>query len=87
VRFIKEFKSDGGVLTYQELRYDNDGHITYSFLHPKIGTMATLAEDTLLYDDDNRLSSWNGNSVDIVFDNDGNMTSGPLPSGTIGGYT
>lgn len=80
LRFIKEYKSDGSIITFQELRYDDDGRITYNFIHPKPAAI-TLAQDDLLYDDDNRLSTWNSQSV--VFDPDGNMTSGPLPSGAI----
>jgi RHS repeat-associated protein len=84
LRFIKEYKSDGTVITFQELRYDDDGRITYNFIYPKPDAI-TLLSDDLLYDYDNRLSTWNSQSV--VFDPDGNMTNGPLPSGTIGAYS
>ena len=80
LRFIKEYKSSGVIITFQELRYDNDGRITYNFIHPKPAAV-TLAQDDLLYDDDNRLSAWNSQTA--VFDADGNMTTGPLPSGAI----
>ena len=83
LRFVKEFKSDGSYLAYQELRYDDDGRIVWRFLHPAPAPV-TLVADTLLYDDDNRLSSWNSSGV--TFDADGNMTNGPLPSGTFGTY-
>lgn len=80
MRFIKEYKSTGSVFTFQELRYDADGRITSNFIHPKPPAI-TLAFDDLLYDADNRLSTWNGQGV--TFDADGNMTTGPLPSGAI----
>jgi RHS repeat-associated protein len=83
LRFVKEFKSDGSYLAYQELRYDDDGRIVWRFLHPAPAPV-TLAPDTLLYDDDNRLSVWN--SQGVTFDDDGNLTHGPLPSGTFGTY-
>ena len=83
LRFVKEFRSDGSYLAYQELRYDDDGRIVWRFLHPAPAPV-TLAADTLLYDDDNRLSSWNSSGV--TFDADGNLTNGPLPSGVFGAY-
>lgn len=83
MRFIKEYKADGTIISFQELRYDADGRVTFNFIHPKPAAI-TLAYDDLLYDDDNRLSTWNSQSV--VFDADGNMTSGPLPTGTMSGY-
>lgn len=83
LRYVKEFKSDNSYLVYQELRYDADGRVTYSFLHPKL-TTSSLPQDNLLYDVDNQLQTWNGQTVS--FDADGNMTSGPLPSGAIGAY-
>lgn len=80
---IREYTSGGALLVRQELRYDLDGRITYNFIHPKPASV-TLASDDLLYDDDNQLSTWNGNNV--IFDADGNMTNGPLPSGAFGAH-
>jgi hypothetical protein len=40
--------------------------------------------DTLSYDDDNRLATWNG--APVTHDVDGNMTTGPLPDGTTDVY-
>ncbi|MDD3179011.1 MAG: DUF6531 domain-containing protein [Opitutaceae bacterium] len=84
VRFIKDCRSNGVVLAFQELHYDDDGRIIYSFIHPKPAAV-TLATDSLLYDDDNRLSTWNSQNVGC--DADGNMTYGPLPGGSLAPYT
>ena len=73
----------GAKLAFEELKYDNDGRITSQFLHPKPAARYAPG-DNLAYDDDNRLSTWN--SATVTFDADGNMTNGPLPSGTLGAY-
>lgn len=83
LRGIREYTAAGAVIVYQDLRYDADGRITYSFVHPK-PALFTLPGSALDYDADNRLSSWNAQAV--TFDADGNMTHGPLPSGAFGAY-
>jgi RHS repeat-associated protein len=83
LRFVKEYKSDNTLITFQELKYDDDGRVTTSFIHPKPPTVI-LPADSLAYDIDNQLSTWN--SQGISFDADGNMTHGPLPSGTLDDY-
>jgi RHS repeat-associated protein len=45
---------------------------------------ATVPTRTMTYDDDNRLLTVNG--VNVTNDADGNLTYGPLPSGTLGTY-
>ncbi len=79
-RFVKEYRSNDTLITFQELTYDDDGRIKTNFIHPKPPAV-TLAADALTYDADNQLSTWNGQGV--TFDDDGNMTTGPLPSGAI----
>ena len=81
---VEEHKSDGSIFFFEKLQYDNDGRITTQSLFPKSPAFA-LPSDMLAYDDDNRLLTWNSQSV--TFDADGNMTNGPLPSGVFGTYT
>lgn len=83
MRFIKEFKSDGAVIFLQELRYDDDGRVTKVFQYPQ-PTAFALPPDGMTYDNDNRLETWNEQTV--THDEDGNMTAGPLPSGAMGSY-
>jgi len=83
LRFIKDYHSNDTLLLFEEARYDADGRITYQFQHPKPAAV-NLPDDSLLYDADNRLSTWNSQTV--TFDADGNMTNGPLPTGTFGTY-
>jgi YD repeat-containing protein len=83
LRFIRERKSDQSLISHQELRYDDDGRIVWRFLHPA-PTVVNPPADTLVYDDDNRLATWNGTSVEV--DANGNMTTGPWPDGNFGSY-
>jgi len=53
-------------------KYELPGKRTSGLSPPDVATMT--------YDDDNRLATWNGQTV--VQDADGNMTSGPSPAGT-----
>lgn len=76
---IIDRKSDGTLLTYEELHYDADGRICRQMLHPQPAGY-TLPSDDLLYDDDNRLMTWN--SVAVTVDANGNMTHGPLATST-----
>lgn len=80
LRYVRESKA-GTMFAFQELRYDDDGRIQYSFLHPMPAPI-TLPFDNMLYDDDNRVSSFNGNAG-ITFDPDGNMTRGPGLDGVV----
>lgn len=84
LRFIKDFRGNGTILLFQELRYDDDGRITYTFVHPR-SALFNVPLDTMTYDVDNRLATWNETTTTVDFD--GNMTYGPLPSGTMGSYT
>jgi RHS repeat-associated protein len=85
LRFIKEYNSSGSLLVYQDMRYDDDGRMKLLFRNPKPAAVAVPA-DVMEYDDDNQLSKWNSASANVVFDADGNMTTGPLPSGSLGNY-
>jgi RHS repeat-associated protein len=76
---IKDYRlSDGAFLLYNDLRYDDDGRIVFSFVNPKPADFS-LPQDGATFDIDNQLSTWNTQSV--TFDDDGNMISGPLPNG------
>jgi len=83
LRFIKEYKSDGSLITFQEIKYDDDGRLTSSFVNPKPPAVG-VPQDDLAYDHDNRLMTWN--TQNVTFDDDGNMTNGPLPSGSFATY-
>lgn len=89
---------NGPVFWLQNLRYDqsgnngnfrvNDGEITWTFTYPAPAAL-TLPADTATYDDDNRLLTWTpggGATQSPLFDDDGNLTTGPLPSGVSGSY-
>ncbi len=89
---------NGPVFWLQNLRYDqsgnngnfrvNDGEITWTYTYPAPAAF-TLPADTATYDDDNRLLTWTpggGATQSPVFDADGNLTTGPLPSGVSGTY-
>ncbi|PTY01286.1 RHS repeat-associated core domain-containing protein [Opitutus sp. ER46] len=54
------------------------------FLHPKPAAFS-LPTDALEYDADNQLSKWNNQTV--ICDADGNMTTGPSPSGAMKTYS
>jgi RHS repeat-associated protein len=64
--------------------WTNSGTIAWEFAAPLPHTN-TPATRTMTYDDDNRLSKVDGNSVTI--DSDGNLLSGPLTNDTFSTYT
>jgi RHS repeat-associated protein len=72
---IYERDSQGRLLVYFKYGFDDDGQITSRYRLPKPQPF-TLPVNSALYDADNRLQTWNGQTV--VHDRDGNMTSGPL---------
>ncbi len=78
-----DYTVSGAVIHFENLTYDADGRMIQSFLSPA-NPATTLPVDTLSFDDDNRLSTWNSQTV--TMDSDGNMTAGPLPDGTLGSY-
>lgn len=80
LRYVRETKA-GVFFAFQELRYDADGRIEYSFLHPMPAPI-TLPSDNMLFDADNRLSSFNGDAG-VTYDEDGNLTRGPGLNGVV----
>lgn len=72
---IYERDGAGRLLVYFKYGFDDDSQITsrYRLPQPKAFTLPVNAS---VYDADNRIQTWNSQSV--VHDNDGNMTSGPL---------
>jgi RHS repeat-associated protein len=81
---ILEGTGSGAALSYNKLSYDEAGRITNEFAAP-LPTPFTVAAETMTYDADNRIATFDGQTV--VHDADGNMTSGPLNSSTPVGYT
>lgn len=86
--------ASGAVFWLQNLRYDqtgnngnfrlNDGEITWTYTYPAPAAF-TLPADTATYDDDNRLLTWTpggGALQNPVFDDDGNLTTGPEALGS-----
>ena len=70
-------RNGAGILqAYARFGYDLDSRIDWRYRLPKPQEM-DLPTFTAVYDDDNRVASWNGQSV--THDDDGNMTFGPLP--------
>jgi RHS repeat-associated protein len=72
---IYERDGAGRLLVYFKYEYDNDGQLTSRYRLPRPKTFA-LPPFTATYDADNRIETWNG--LNIVHDDDGNMTTGPL---------
>jgi RHS repeat-associated protein len=80
IRFIEERDSANTLLWMRACKYDSNGNIVETITSPTETTNWTLPADTLAYDNDNRLATWNGFTV--THDADGNMINGPLPGGT-----
>jgi RHS repeat-associated protein len=76
---IREIGVGGLPLAYFKLVYDGAGRITSEFTAPIPAAYTELLQNNQ-YDADNRLINFNGMAV--IQDADGNMTSGPLNSGT-----
>lgn len=70
--------------SFYRLQYDLGGRITSRFDLPVPAAPSLEPMSAMTFDADNRLATWAGNPV--VHDLDGNMTSGPLPSGSTGTY-
>lgn len=66
----------GELLLYFKFGYDYNGRITSRYRLPKASMIDPVNNFTATYDGDNRLETWN--ALDIVHDDDGNMTNGPL---------
>lgn len=75
-----ELDASGTPITYHLFTYDDAGRISTEKVYPQQQTFA-LSAPGAIYDHDNRLTSFDGSSV--THDTDGNMTSGPLPDGSL----
>lgn len=62
-------------IAFFQFKWNNAGRMDYEFMAPT-NHPYTPPTRTMVYDDDNRLTTFNGAS--IVNDDNGNMTSGPL---------
>jgi RHS repeat-associated protein len=80
IRLIEERGPSNELLWLRACKYDLNGNIIETISSPTETTNWTLPDDTLTYDADNRLVTWN--SFAVTHDADGNMTNGPLPGGT-----
>jgi RHS repeat-associated protein len=80
---ILEGNASGGAIAYYKLGYDEVGRVKTEFAAP-VPAPFTEATESVSYDADNRISVFNGHNV--VYDDDGNMTSGPLMNDTPVGY-
>jgi RHS repeat-associated protein len=85
----RDRKSNGEWITDNVLFFDMGGQLVGETIWPYPGDFQNGIESTpgLLagYDADNRMSDYNGQS--LTFDDDGNMTSGPVPGGGWSSYT
>ncbi|MCC5842565.1 MAG: hypothetical protein JJT96_20780 [Opitutales bacterium] len=72
---ITERDEDGKLLAYFRFRYDANARIERRLRLPQPQEV-NLPPFAAMYDNDNRLATWNGTTV--VHDADGNMTTGPL---------
>lgn len=72
---IYERNEQGRLLVYFKFGYDDDGRLTSRYRLPQPRPFA-LPAATATHDDDNRIETWNG--LNLVHDDDGNMTTGPL---------
>ncbi|MGD0614271.1 MAG: RHS repeat-associated core domain-containing protein, partial [Verrucomicrobiota bacterium] len=71
-------------IAFSALNWTNIGQVGWEFAAP-LPHAATLPTRTMTYDDDDRLKTFNGQTV--VNDPDGNMTTGPLMTNTLASYT
>jgi YD repeat-containing protein len=79
----KDVDKDGNVINQYDFAYDAVGNVNDE-QSSNIPTNTGVQDVSMTYGSDNRLATYNGQNV--IFDNDGNMTTGPQ-SGNIGDYT
>lgn len=72
---LKESKA-GSLFSYLRFSYDDAGQIRNRFRAPLMPPGMAHPTFSATYDNDNRLAT--ANSLTVVHDNDGNMTSGPI---------
>ena len=77
---LEERKADGRLLNLQDFGFDDAGRITREFIAP-IPQSFDLPTNTVTYDNNNRIATFNG--LNVTHDVDGNMTSGPLTGNTL----
>lgn len=80
---ILEKLSNGGTINLFKLGWDSAARMATEYSAP-LPHAAGVPARTMTFDDDNRLTGVDGNTV--VNDVDGNMTSGPLTNDTISAY-
>ncbi len=76
--------ASGALIAFFNLNWTNAGRVQWEFAAP-LPHAYTPPSRTMTFDDDNRLTSFNGQNV--LSDADGNMTFGPLPGGMMNGYS
>ncbi len=81
---ITEKAANGNIIAFYKLGWDNAARMQTEYGAP-LPHAATVPTRTMTFDDDNRLTGVDGNT--IVNDADGNMTSGPLTNDTLFAYT
>ena len=70
-------------IAWFRFNWANSGSMAWEFAAPQPHPV-TVPARTMTYDDDNRLSTFNGQSVTV--DDDGNLTVGPLTNNTYGSF-
>ena len=81
---IVEKAANGNVIVFFKQGWDNAARMQWEFGAP-LPHSTGLPTRNMTFDDDNRLVNIDGQSV--MNDLDGNMTNGPISSGTLGAYT
>ncbi|MEM1223526.1 MAG: polymorphic toxin type 10 domain-containing protein [Verrucomicrobiota bacterium] len=80
---MEERRSNGKLFSLQDFAYDDAGRISREFIAP-IPQSFGLSTHAVTYDNDNQIATFN--SLTVVHDLDGNMTSGPLLSDSLVTY-
>lgn len=87
---IMEQMANGLPIAIFKYNWTNTGSMAWEFAAP-LPHVATVATRTMTYDDDSRLSTFQGPSMGspqtVGTDNNGNLTSGPLTNDTFVAYT
>ncbi len=81
---ITEKSANGSIIVLYKLGWDQAARMNTEYAAP-LPHSATLPTRNMTFDDDNRMTAIDGNT--IVNDLDGNMTSGPLTNDTLFAYT
>jgi len=81
---IVEMLTNQMPIAFFALNWTNTGKVAWEFTGP-LPHAVTLPTRSMIYDDDNRLFTFNGQNVTV--DTNGNLTSGPLTNSTFATYT